>query len=104
MLRAQEGLQGCLLVDGLDEVVGNVRQVVDEAYLTGRQGTLAEAYLRGVHGILAEAYLQGAQGHEPEKAWWAVRMSAPTWHAVGSYERPTRSWRRPYGKERLERA
>ena len=76
----------------MDKVaVGKAKQVEVEVYLTGGQGILAEAYLGGVLGL------------EPEEAWWAVQKSAPTWRTVGSYEHPTRSWRQPQGKERLER-
>ena len=74
MLGAQEGLQGCLLVDGeMDEVVGKAKQVQAEVYLGGGQGILAEAYLGGGQGILARAYLKGVQGLELEDAWWAAR-------------------------------
>ena len=65
--------------EGMDEVVGKAKQVEAEVYLTAGQGILAEAYLGGVLGL------------EPEEAWWATQKSAPAWHAVGSYERQTRS-------------
>ena len=92
MQRAQEGLQGCLLVDGeMDEVARKAKQVGAEVYLTGGQGILAEAYLGGVLGL------------EPKEAWWAAQNSTPAWHTIGSYERLTQSWRQLQGKERLER-
>ena len=105
MLRAQEGLQGCLLVaGGMDKVAGKAKWMQAEVYLGGGQGILAEAYLGGVQGILAGAYLKGVQGLEPENAWWAARKSAPAWCAVGSYELPTQSRQQPHGKERRGRA
>ena len=62
MLRAQEGLQGCLLVDGgMDKVAGKAKRV------------LAEVYLGAGQRILAGAYLKGGQGLELEEAWWAER-------------------------------
>ena len=80
-----------MVVREMDEVVEKAKQVEAEAYLTGGQGVLAKAYLKGAQMIVAEAYLQGAQGLKPKEAWWATRKSALAWHAVGSYERPTRS-------------
>ena len=73
MLRAQEGLQGCLLVDGgMDKVAGKAKQVQAEVYLKGGQVILAEADLGRVQGILAKAYLKGAQELRPEEAWRAA--------------------------------
>ena len=93
MQRAQEGLQGFLLVDGemAKGVAGKAKQVE------------AEVFLIGVLGILVEAYLGDVLGLGPEEAWWAVQKSAPAWRAVESYEHPTRSRQQLHGKERLER-
>ena len=63
----------------------------------------AEVFLTGVQGILADAYLGDILGLGPEEAWRVVQKSAPAWHAVESFERPTQSRRQLQGKERLER-
>ena len=74
MLRAREGLQGCLLDDwGMDNAAGKAKRVLAEVYLGCGQGILAGAYIGGGQGILAGAYLKGELGLEPEDAWWVAR-------------------------------
>ena len=84
-------------------VAGKAKEVEAEVLLTSVQETLAEVCLEDVLGMLAAGYLVGALGLELEEAWWQVQKNTSAWHAIGSYERPTRSRRQPRDRGRLER-
>ena len=81
---------------GMDKgVVGKAKGVEAEVFLTSVLETLAGASLGDVLGMLAVGYLAGVLGLGPEEGRWHVQKNTPAWYAVGSYERPTRSWRQP---------